>query len=120
MEVQAVMQLIHEEMAYMAQLVGARKLQDSVEDIYGYILNTEGAAPVHSNLVLPSKTDGDAIGDDANSIPQHMLGDAVLGPAWRDHAVLRYVHAPGSRVRCLLPNLCTHSMLHGDGAAAAR
>lgn len=92
------MQLMSEEMGRMAQLVRSGKLEDSVGDVYGHILDIEGAAPVHSALVLPSRSDGDAVGGDAVGVPQHVLGESVLGPAWRDHAVLRYIHAAGTRV----------------------
>eukprot|EP00892_Ulva_mutabilis_P002282 jgi/Ulvmu1/12054/UM083_0067.1 len=94
----AVMQLVFDEMGYMAQLVHSGKIQDSVKDVYGHILEAEGAAPAHSDLVL-SSSDADALEHDAtaNSIPNYVLGDSILGPSLRDHAVLQYLHTPGTR-----------------------
>lgn len=94
------MQLVYEEIGHIAELVNSGKIQDSVQDILGHILEAEGAAPVHSSLVLPTKNDGDSIGDDlkANSIPQHVLWDTVLGPQSVDHSTLQYLHAAGTRV----------------------
>lgn len=120
-EVQALMQLIHEEIGNMAYLVRAGMLQDSVEDVYGYILDREGAAPVHSDLVL-SSSDADDIEDDAkaDSIPQIVLSDTVLGSDMCDHAMLQYLHTPGSRVGSLLSFLWPLCIIaHMDASAFA-
>jgi hypothetical protein len=77
------------------------ELKDSVVDIYGHYLATEGAAPAYSSFVLKPSTNGPRLegAEVVESVPQHILGEDVLGQDLQYAASLKYVHAPGTRVR---------------------
>jgi hypothetical protein len=97
---QEVIQEFYNELDSIQRKIHRKELTDSVRDIYGHILQQDGSAPVHSDLILSagSQDEGLKAAGLSSAIPQISLTSDELSPASLRY-FLPYIHAPGSRVR---------------------